>query len=57
MRDASYYATIADQDLDRTLRSDTPADVAEDLAKAQVNATLALAAALDRLAVAIETRA
>jgi hypothetical protein len=56
VHDASYYAEIVGQDLDRPLRTDDSVVVAESFARAQVNAALAIAAALDRLASAIELR-
>jgi len=51
-----YYAELADQDLDRTLRTNDASSRAEDIARAQVHALLALASAVDRLAQATEAQ-
>jgi len=51
-----YYAELADKDLDRTLRTNDASSRAEDIARAQVHALLALASAVDRLAQATEAQ-
>ena len=56
MQSTDYYADLADQRLGRADQSNEPAEVDHSLASAQVNAILAVAAALDRLAGAIEAR-
>ena len=51
------YLQITDGRLSEAVRRDTPEEVANEIAIAQVCAIEAVAAALDRLAVAIEARA
>ena len=52
--DAEHYQDLADQDLDRAMRTNDPSRVAQETARAQINALLAIASAVDRLAKAIE---
>jgi hypothetical protein len=56
MEAPEYYEELADQDLDRTLRTDDPSNRAEDIARAQVHALLALASALNQLATATQAQ-
>jgi hypothetical protein len=49
-----YYEGLANQDLDRTLQTDNSSSRAEDIARAQIHALLAVASALNRLAAATQ---
>jgi hypothetical protein len=51
---ADDYLNIADSQNDRAMRADDPARVAYHTAAAQVSAIQAAAAAIDRLAAAVE---
>jgi hypothetical protein len=54
--DTDYYEALANQRLDRSVHDDDRTSRAEDVARGQVYALLALASAVDRLARATETQ-
>jgi hypothetical protein len=52
--DTEHCQELANQDLDRALRTDDPSMREEDVASAQIHALLAIASAVNRLAGALE---
>jgi hypothetical protein len=54
--DVDFHAVLGTQALERTFKADDASKRAEDIARAQVHALLAVARAVDRLAKAIEER-
>jgi hypothetical protein len=54
--DVDFHAVLGSQALERTFRADDASKRAEDIARAQAHALLAVARAVDRLAKAIEER-